>query len=197
MYNILKSIIAVAVIAVMYAVYSTASSVPAVSDTGTLPPVTDIEITYDYKQSAGEVVKRELMCLAKNIYFEAGTESTAGKIAVGVVTMNRVEDKRWPDTVCGVVEQAVYSKWWLEVKGKKVPVRHMCQFSWFCDGKADDPYPGDMWKESVQIAERIYFSQAYAGLLEGATHYHAIYVNPRWAKHFKMVTRIDSHIFYR
>ena len=197
MIAILKSIIAVAIIAVMYTVYSTASSVPAVSDTGTLPPVTDIEITYDYKDPDGETVKRELMCLAKNIYFEAGTESTAGKIAVGIVTMNRVEDKRWPNTVCGVVEQAEYSKWWWEAKGKKVPVRNRCQFSWFCDGKADDPYPGDIWKESVKIAEKIYFTQAYRGLLEGATHYHANYVNPGWAKHFQVVARIDSHIFYR
>jgi spore germination cell wall hydrolase CwlJ-like protein len=34
-------------------------------------------------------------------------------------------------------------------------------------------------------------------LVEGATHYHAHYVNPSWAETKTYVTRIDDHIFYR
>lgn len=191
----MRALLTLSVVAVIYSVYTSASSFPAISDTGTLPPVTDIEITYTDEK--GTDVKNEVMCLAKNIYFEAGTESTAGKVAVGVVTMNRVEDKRWPDTVCGVVEQAQYSKWWWDNHQKKVPVRYKCQFSWFCDGKPDNPYPGDIWQESLHLAEKIYFNNPYKGLLNGATHYHATYVSPNWAKHFKVVARVDSHIFYR
>jgi spore germination cell wall hydrolase CwlJ-like protein len=194
-YNTMKSLLALGVVAVMYSLYTIASSSVTIGDTGTPPPVTDIDITYNDNISVD--VKAEVMCLAKNIYFEAGTESTAGKVAVGVVTMNRVEDRRWPSTICGVVEQAVYSQWWLEAKGKKVPVRHKCQFSWFCDGKSDNPYPGETWEESVKIAEQIFFVNPYQGLLNGATHYHATYVNPAWAKHFKVVARVDNHIFYR
>ena len=47
----------------------------------------------------------ELMCLATNIYFEARGEPEAGQFMVGFVTMNRVYDKRFPNTVCGVVYQ--------------------------------------------------------------------------------------------
>ena len=37
----------------------------------------------------------------------------------------------------------------------------------------------------------------YRGLTEGATHYHADYVEPRWAKSLQLVGRIGAHIFYR
>ncbi len=47
----------------------------------------------------------QLDCMAKNIYFEAAVESTAGKMAVAHVTLNRVNSKRFPTTVCGVVKQ--------------------------------------------------------------------------------------------
>ena len=33
--------------------------------------------------------------------------------------------------------------------------------------------------------------------VEGATHYHAHYVNPSWAETKTYITRIDDHIFYR
>ena len=46
----------------------------------------------------------DIHCLAENIYFEARGESTAGKMAVALVTLNRVMDERFPDTICGVVK---------------------------------------------------------------------------------------------
>ena len=50
-------------------------------------------------------VDNQLLCLAKNIYYEAGLESREGMIAVEQVTLNRTEDDKFPKTVCGVVNQ--------------------------------------------------------------------------------------------
>ena len=47
----------------------------------------------------------ELKCMAENIYFEGRGEPMVGKIAIGHVVMNRIEDDRFPDTICGVVHQ--------------------------------------------------------------------------------------------
>ena len=49
----------------------------------------------------------DTMCLAKNIYFEARSESTAGRIAVAWTVINRVRHDRFPDSVCAVVKQGL------------------------------------------------------------------------------------------
>ena len=90
----------------------------------------------------------ELYCLAQNIYFEAGNQPLAGKIAVANVTFNRVEDPQFPDTICGVVYQAKTRVNW---KGDVVPIKHKCQFSWYCDGKPDVPTDSTTWRKSVSV----------------------------------------------
>ena len=77
----------------------------------------------------------EAFCLAKNIYFEAGNQPLAGKLAVAHVVRNRVEDSQFPDTYCGVIYDV--KEWRTSWRGNKVPVIGMCQFSWYCDGKSD------------------------------------------------------------
>ena len=73
-----------------------------------------------------------LTCLAQNIYFESRDQSTIGQIAVAEVTLNRVADPRWPNDVCSVVKQGPTYKW-----KKTYPIKHRCEFSWYCDGKSD------------------------------------------------------------
>ena len=73
----------------------------------------------------------ETYCMSLNIYYEARGESWKGKSAVAHVTLNRVEHPKYPNTICGVVLEA---KLW---KGN--PIRDMCQFAWYCDGKKDIP----------------------------------------------------------
>jgi spore germination cell wall hydrolase CwlJ-like protein len=135
-------------------------------------------------------------CMALNIYHEARSENMAGKFAVADVVLNRVNDRRYPDTVCGVIYQAELSEWWLE-RGREVPVKGRCQFSWYCDGIKDDPMETDAWAESLIIAYQILNNDLYRGLTEGSTHYHANYVKPPWAPSFHFVGHIGSHIFYR
>ena len=83
----------------------------------------------------GDADEAEVVCLAENIYHEARGEGIEGMLAVGHVTMNRVESSRFPDTVCGVVRQTKYIKSWRT--GELVPARNRCQFSWYCDGRPE------------------------------------------------------------
>jgi len=137
-------------------------------------------------------------CLALNIYHESRNEPLAGKIAVADVTLNRMYDTRYPNTVCGVVRQSKLSKWHLE-RGREVPIRDKCQFSWYCDGKSDEPLNETSWLDAKLIAQNFLTYGEYRGITEGATHYHATYVNPNWIndRGMHMVGRIGEHIFYR
>ena len=135
-------------------------------------------------------------CLALNIYHEARSESLAGQYAVADVVLNRVDSKRYPNTVCEVVFQANYSEWWLENHNKEVPILNQCQFSWYCDGKPDDPMETDAWQRSAYIAISILKDGRFRGITEGATHYHTQYVNPFWNANMLLIGTIGDHIFY-
>ena len=137
------------------------------------------------------MIAEAIMCLALNVYHEAKNQSLAGQIAVAEVVMNRVDDPRYPNNVCDVVKQGLTYKW-----KPSVPIRNQCQFSWYCDGKSDVAKEKDAWEESVSVAKGVYYGYLDA-YLEGATHYHAYYVNPSWAETKTYITRIDDHIFYR
>tara|TARA_B100000287_G_scaffold143298_1_gene135133 strand:- start:1660 stop:2265 length:606 start_codon:yes stop_codon:yes gene_type:complete len=133
----------------------------------------------------------ELECMAKNIYFEAAVESTAGKMAVAQVTMNRVKSSSYPDTICAVVYEGKHHS-------NGFPVRDRCQFSWYCDGKGDEPRETPAWRDSQEIAEYVIRTPSLIDITDGATHYHADYIDsPRWAYQKKKLVKIDTHIFYK
>ena len=142
----------------------------------------------------------ELECLALNIYFEAGVESTAGKLAVANVTINRKNSSDYPNTICSVVKEG---KHYHDKKvDKKYPLRDRCQFSWYCDGLVDKPKKGRTWDTSLEVAE-IALKKHYADILiditDGSTHYHANWMEkyPSWAYTKKKMATIDRHIFYK
>lgn len=141
--------------------------------------------------------QQEIHCLAQNIYFESRSDNMAGQFAVADVVINRVLDKRYPDSICAVVYQGPISKWHLETHGKKVPVKNMCQFSWYCDGKSDEPKDNDAWERAKLIAYQISVHRQFRGITEGATHYHAFYVDPSWAQRYQQIGTIGLHRFYR
>jgi len=140
-------------------------------------------------------------CMAKNIYFEARAESTAGRLAVANVTINRTIDSNYPNTICEVVQDGIhhYNK---NLK-KFFPARDRCQFSWYCDGKLDEPdLTSRSWKDSVLLAEIVlnnHYDKALIDITDGATHYHANWMDeyPKWSKHKKVMASIDRHIFYK
>jgi len=138
-------------------------------------------------------------CLAKNIYFEAGVESTAGKLAVANVTINRAANKNYPNTICGVVQEGIH--YYNAQKNEHFPVRDRCQFSWYCDGLLDDPREGATWESAQALAKKVlvnHHDKALIDITDGATHYHANWMEtyPSWSKKKKVMASIDRHIFY-
>ena len=133
--------------------------------------------------------QKQIDCLATNIYHEARSEPTIGKIAVAWVTVNRVNTENYPDTICGVVHDAV-----LDSHG--MPKKNQCQFSWYCDGKTDEIKNKDAWYEALHIATLVYYAKRYDPT-DGAIMYHATYVSPYWKKEYEKTVRIDDHIFYK
>ncbi len=125
----------------------------------------------------------ELLCLAQNIYFEARSEPLAGKLAVGHVVMNRVSSRNFPESICAVVQQG----------GERT--RYRCQFSWWCDGKSDDPRNASAWDESITLAHLVLIGSS-SDPTAGALWYHADYVKPKWRTAFKRGPKIGRHIFY-
>ena len=145
-------------------------------------------------------------CLTKNIYFEAKNQSIAGQIAVALVVLNRVKDKRFPNTICAVIyEGPTYESWKTrqlpdlpKESRKYYPRRDRCQFSWYCDGKSDEvpEYDQVAWQYAFMVASGVYYGQVW-DLVDGATHYHATYVRPEWASTKTKTIQIGDHIFYR
>lgn len=130
-------------------------------------------------------------CLAMNIYHEARGDSSLGQKAVGFVTLNRVYDSRYPNTICDVVYDA-------HVDSRGFPLRNKCQFSWYCDGKSDTPKSVQAWQEAKDLAHWVMQNYGVTDdYTDGATMYHASYVNPYWASSYDRTVRIDTHIFYK
>ena len=138
----------------------------------------------------------QLYCLAQNIYYEARGSSRADQMAVSDVVLNRVKDSRYPNTICEVIYQGKQKPSWKDPT-KMVMVRNMCQFSWYCDGKKDEPPEGDAWRSAQMVAYEMYYLYKDSNITDGATHYHAFYVKPSWAKKFIFKGRIGDHMFYK
>jgi len=141
----------------------------------------------------------DVSCLAKNIYFEAGVESTAGKLAVANVTINRATHANFPNTICGVVQEGIH--YYNVKRDEYFPVRNRCQFSWYCDGMGDNPRKGRTWESAQDLAKKVlvnYYDKALIDITDGATYYHATWMEtyPRWSKTKKVMASIDRHIFY-
>ena len=132
-------------------------------------------------------------CMAQNIYFEAANQSFAGKLAVAHVVMNRVEDLQFPNEICGVIYQAKTRINW---QGNEVPIRNQCQFSWYCDGKSDEPVDSKTWIKSLFIAD-LALTGKYPDITEGSLWYHADFIYPYWADELQHVVTIDNQLFYK
>ena len=122
---------------------------------------------------------KDFDCLAKNIYHEAGVEDRFGKVAVAQVTINRLNEGKWGNSVCKVVHAKA-------------------QFSWTLNKKklAEKP-KGQLWDESVAVAREFSKGVRVKGL-EDSQYYHAEYIkNPAWTKAKRVAKQIGQHIFYR
>lgn len=141
------------------------------------------------KNSFGNIPKEELYCLADNIYFEARGETTIGKFAVLKVTLNRVKDNRFPNTICNVVKQKV----------KRKSGKIGCEFSWYCDGISDEPKEKGEYKKIVDFVKSLWYSMwIMDDPTKGAVFYHSTIIKGTWFKRNKTkTTKIGDHIFYK
>lgn len=132
--------------------------------------------------------EKEYNCLVKNIYFEARNQSKIGKQAIAVVTLERVKRNNYPPTICKVVSE--------ERK------RGVCQFSWKCDGKSDNPVLSSKdelaaWNRAKAVAEDALLGKIDP-MIKGATMFHASYVKPDWDySKLQFLGKIDDHLFYK
>lgn len=131
-----------------------------------------------------KVSDKDMWCLATAIYFEARGESYRGQVAVAQVVLNRVNDHRYPETICGVVYQNQNR-------------RNACQFSFACDGIPEVINDQESWAQAQDIAQRYMAGSLYLTEVGDATHYHATYVSPAWAPRMTRVTQIGLHVFYK
>ena len=131
-----------------------------------------------------------IMCLALNIYFEARNQPIEGQVAVAQVVINRVIDERYSDHACDVITQGP------TYPDNNLPIRHKCQFSWYCDGKSDRPTDYDAYRWAMNIATGV-ATEKLEDVTYGATHYHATRVSPDWSYRAHHTVTIGDHIFYR
>ena len=124
---------------------------------------------------------RDLVCMARNLYYESRGQSQKGQIAVGHVVLNRVKHRYYPRSVCGVVKQG----------GRKGP----CQFSWYCDRHSNQPKDLKTYSRMLQISLQV-LSGETGDPTNGANMFHSKAVRPGWARKAQSRGRIGDHLFY-
>ena len=147
-------------------------------------PETELTYTKDWlAQNAEPKGGPQWRCLAEALYFEARGESVKGQFAVAEVILNRVDNPRYPDTVCGVIHQGT---------GRK----YQCQFTYTCDGHKEVISEPQAFKQVGRVAN-LMINGGQRSLTKGATHYHTRAVRPKWSKKFPRTATIGVHHFYR
>ena len=132
-----------------------------------------------------EMRQKQLDCLARNIYHEAGGEPFEGKVAVAQVTINRTESGAFPSDIC----QVVYQK---NVVYEKV----LCQFSWYCNtASLKKPMNGPIYTESMEVAKKVLLEGFRLPSVEKALYFHGDYIQPGWKR--ERVAKVGRHIFYK
>ena len=132
-------------------------------------------------------------CLALNAYHEARGEPLMGQLLTIFVVLNRVDHPDYPATPCDVIFQGPMVESW-RGDGTTFPARNRCQFSWWCDGKSDAIH-NDIAYAKLFVLSRAVLAGKVSDFSNGATHYHATSVSPKWG--FIRLTQVGDHIFYR
>lgn len=150
-----------------------------------IPPLGDGDHAWMKKPLPAAVFSEaEQKCLTAGVYFEARGETVKGQAAVAQVILNRVRNPAYPDTICGVVYQNDH---W----------RNRCQFSFACDGIRDRVASPAHWAMARDVSMAVTAGKIFIPEVASSTHYHATYVNPRWAGTMEKMKKIGLHIFYR
>jgi len=126
---------------------------------------------------------KQIACMARNIYYEAGAETMPGQAAVARVVMNRI-NHGFAETPCKVIYQKT-----------TINDNVICQFSWVCEDKTDPSKSSPRYKRALQVAyEVIVFDMHKNVVPKSALFFHAVTIDPLWP--YKQVAIIGNHIFY-
>jgi spore germination cell wall hydrolase CwlJ-like protein len=171
-----------------------------------------------YDNGTSKIDQKELMCLARNIYFESRGEPEKGKIAVGMVTLNRTQHPSFPNSICEVVKQKTVFERPREIRTIKEVVtgwgpfqkteQHVetrtvidrvavCQFSWVCAITRRIKESDQRWQESLEVARNLLSGgyDLHHSLMGDWLYFHNNRVNPRW-HNLKREAKVGNHIFY-
>lgn len=163
--------------------------------------VEEAKLPYDYLdfsyiieepiKASDLLAEQDLRCLVLNSYYEARNQDEEAIMGVVMVTLNRLKDRRYPNNVCDVIKQSK-----TDYRGRII--LNQCQFSWYCDGKSDNPKDSIAYMRVQDITERaLLLWNSNKDITYGATHYHAKYVDPDWSYSLNKVTSIGDHVFYK
>ena len=139
------------------------------------------QVIVGYKPYTQVLNEKDVKCLTDNIYFEARNEKDIGKKAVALVTLNRLKEDEYPNTICRIVHQRNGGN---------------CQFSWTCSKvRVTDLYT---YNKCRSIAKQVLMNyEVMHDVTKGATNFHRRDIQPTWAKRTKRTVIIGKHIFYK
>lgn len=168
-----------------------ASAILFLGSTAYAVGTTDIESQQSVEDASTDFTSEDIHCLALNSYFESRNQSPNGGIAVTHVVLNRVADKRYPNTICDVVKDA-------SLTSSGAIRRNKCQFSWYCDGLSDKPRDNHAWLDALnRTLSALHLYDTGFDISHGSTHYHSKNVKPYWSTTIEYITTIDDHHFYK
>jgi len=143
-------------------------------------PLTSQQQTFKFENTVSQEIGKQVLCMAKNLYYEAAMEPFEGKLAVAQVTMNRVNSNKFPSNVCDVVYQKTGNTY---------------QFSWVGENVSSvkNKYA---WEECLIVAKKALTEKRLHDTIykTKSMYYHNTSVNPAWK--LKYVAKIGNHLFY-
>lgn len=117
--------------------------------------------------------KKQIKCLADNVYNEARGESVLGQKAVAMVTLNRV--KKHNKSVCEIVYEKGQFSWTRKKLLTKIDVA--------------------VYNSILYLVQQIFYNiNSIPDITKGATFYHSVSIKNPW--NFRKTTRIGKHVFY-
>jgi spore germination cell wall hydrolase CwlJ-like protein len=138
------------------------------------PSKTKVEVKPKKVVKAVTITSKELDCLIKNAYYEAGNQSQTGRIIVTQVVLNRAN--LWKKSFCSVIYQPK-------------------QFSWTLNKKHS--VPANRYIEIKQeVLKLLNGSVVVPVAFKTATHFHAYYVKPAWSSRLTYLGQHEAHLFY-
>ncbi len=157
-------------------------------------PYSDFEtpVIPKFEQQTVVVDPKQLHCMAKNIFYEAGGESIRGQAAVARVVLNRVAHG-FANTPCGVIYQTTLVE--KQSDEGETYTQKLCQFSWVCENKGEPNKNSYTYKVAQQVAYDVMTTDKHDDVIPNSVlFFHNLSVTPLWP--YAEVVRIGNHIFY-